>query len=125
MPLQLEDFTSVLLVSKTKPASHSAISSAGGVAVAVGAAGALVVPLPGGSPFVAGACAGAADGAADDGEDRGGGTAADVASGFSAGAVLERGRGADSIRCGFAVAWIEPGCVPGSTTTRVPMLTRL
>ena len=69
--------------------------------------------------------AGGGTGTADNGQDGGDATAVEVAAGFSAGAALERGRGAGSIRCGFAVAWIEPGCVPGSTTTRVPMLTRL
>ena len=47
-------------IAKTEPSRqlHSAISSPGGVAVAVGAAGALVVPLLGASPFSAGAALG-------------------------------------------------------------------
>src|SRR5262249_51162123 len=97
---------------------HSAISSAGVGAVAVGAAGALVVSLFGASPLVAGACTGAAD----NGEGRDSAPAADAAAGFSAEAALGRGRGAGSRDCGFAVAWTEPGCVPGSTPNPVPVM---
>ena len=78
--------------------------------------------LFGASPSKVGACAGEAGG----GEACSGTPGAGAAAGVSAVAGLGRCRsgGANSMGRTFVVAWTEPGCLPGSTTTRVPTWTR-
>src|SRR5215510_4925370 len=98
------------------PPDHSCSSSAGGGGAAGGAGIAPVPSLPGASAFAAGA--GGGEGCSCE-------PGAAAAAGFSAVVALGRGRGgAGSVGRALVFAWTEPGCAFGSTTTRVPTLTR-